>query len=59
MDVHKNARLTFSCRVLLVQRIQAGRPERSPSRTRTRSSRIGKRSSYQILSRSKGVAIPR
>jgi len=27
MDVHKNARLTFSCRVLLVQRIQAGRPK--------------------------------
>jgi transposase InsO family protein len=27
MDIHKNARLTFSCRVLLVQRIQAGRPK--------------------------------
>jgi transposase InsO family protein len=27
MDVHKNARLTFSCRVLLVERIQAGRPK--------------------------------
>jgi transposase InsO family protein len=27
MDVHKNARLTFSCRVLLVDRIQSGRPK--------------------------------
>ena len=27
MDVHKNARLTFSCRVLLVERIQSGRPK--------------------------------
>jgi transposase InsO family protein len=27
MDVHKNARLTFSCRVLLIERIQAGRPK--------------------------------
>ena len=25
MDVHKNARLTYACRVLLVQRIQSGR----------------------------------
>jgi hypothetical protein len=25
MDVHKNARLTFCCRVLLVQRIHCGR----------------------------------
>ena len=25
MDMHKNARLTFSCRVLLVERIQSGR----------------------------------
>lgn len=27
MDVHQNARLTFACRELLVQRIQAGRPK--------------------------------
>ena len=27
MDVHKNARLTFPCRVLLVERVQAGRPK--------------------------------
>ena len=27
MDIHKNARLTFSCRVLLVERIRAGRPK--------------------------------
>jgi transposase InsO family protein len=27
MDVHQNARLTFACRVLLVERIQAGRPK--------------------------------
>lgn len=27
MDVHQNARLTFACRVLLVQRVQAGRPK--------------------------------
>jgi hypothetical protein len=27
MDVHKNARLTFACRVLLVERIQSGRPK--------------------------------
>jgi hypothetical protein len=25
MHVHQNARLTYACRVLLVQRIQAGR----------------------------------
>jgi transposase len=27
MDVHKNAQLTFSCRVLLVERIYSGRPK--------------------------------
>ena len=27
MDVHQNARLTFACRALLVERIQAGRPK--------------------------------
>ena len=27
MDVHQNARLTYACRVLLVQRVQAGRPK--------------------------------
>ena len=27
MDVHQNARLTYACRVLLVQRVQAGRAE--------------------------------
>ena len=27
MDVHQNARLTFACRVLLVERILAGRPK--------------------------------
>src|SRR5580700_11760433 len=27
MDVHKNARLTFACRVLLVERIRSGRPK--------------------------------
>jgi DNA-directed RNA polymerase specialized sigma24 family protein len=27
MDVHQNARLTFSCRVLLVQRVLGGRPK--------------------------------
>lgn len=27
MDVHQNARLTFACRVLLVERIQGGRPK--------------------------------
>jgi len=27
MDIHQNARLTFACRVLLVQRIQSGRPK--------------------------------
>jgi len=27
MDMHQNARLTFACRVLLVERIQAGRPK--------------------------------
>jgi len=26
MDFHQNARLTFACRVLLVQRIHSGRP---------------------------------
>jgi len=32
MDVHQNARLTFSCRVLLVQRIQAGRAKAQVAR---------------------------
>src|SRR5215472_13191619 len=27
MDVHQNARLTYSCRALLVERILAGRPK--------------------------------
>jgi transposase InsO family protein len=27
MDVHQNARLTYACRVLLVTRVQAGRPK--------------------------------
>lgn len=27
MDIHQSARLTFACRVLLVQRVQAGRPK--------------------------------
>lgn len=32
MDVHQNARLTFACRELLVQRIQAGRPKAQVAR---------------------------
>lgn len=32
MDVHKNARLTFSCRVLMVERIHSGRPKAQVAR---------------------------
>lgn len=32
MDVHQNARLTVACRVLLVQRVQAGRPKAQVAR---------------------------
>ena len=32
MDVHQNARLTFACRVLLVERIQSGRPKAQVAR---------------------------
>jgi len=32
MDVHQNARLTFACRVLLVQRIHSGRPRAQVAR---------------------------
>jgi transposase InsO family protein len=32
MDVHQNARLTFNCRVLLVERVQAGRPKAQTAR---------------------------
>ena len=32
MDVHQNARLTFNCRVLLVERVQAGRPKAQVAR---------------------------
>ena len=32
MDVHQNARLTFACRVLLVERIQAGRAKTQVAR---------------------------
>ena len=32
MDVHQNARLTFSCRVLLVERVLAGRPKAQAAR---------------------------
>jgi transposase InsO family protein len=32
MDVHKNARLTYCCRVLLVQRIRSGRPKAQVAR---------------------------
>ena len=32
MDVHQNARLTFACRVLLVQRIRSGRPKAQAAR---------------------------
>jgi transposase InsO family protein len=32
MDMHQNARLTFSCRVLLVDRIQSGRPKAQVAR---------------------------
>lgn len=32
MDVHQNARLTFSCRVLLVERVKAGRPKAQVAR---------------------------
>ena len=32
MDVHQNARLTFACRVLLVERVQAGRPKAQAAR---------------------------
>jgi transposase InsO family protein len=32
MDVHKNARLTFACRVLLVERIQGGRAKAQVAR---------------------------
>jgi transposase len=32
MDMHQNARLTFACRELLVQRIQAGRPKAQVAR---------------------------
>jgi hypothetical protein len=35
MDVHKNARLAFSCRVLLVERIQSGRPKVQAARELT------------------------
>jgi transposase InsO family protein len=32
MDVHQNARLTYACRVLLVDRIQSGRPKAQVAR---------------------------
>ena len=32
MDVHQNARLTFNCRVLLVERVQAGRAKAQAAR---------------------------
>ena len=32
MDIHQNARLTVACRVLLVQRIQSGRPKAQAAR---------------------------
>jgi transposase InsO family protein len=32
MDVHQNARLTFACRVLLVERVLAGRPKAQAAR---------------------------
>jgi len=32
MDVHQNARLTYACRVLLVDRIRAGRPKAQVAR---------------------------
>ena len=32
MDVHQNARLTFACRVLLVDRVQSGRAKAQVAR---------------------------